>query len=143
MKKIIYGRMYDTETAELIAEHEFGGPEDFDYTFEALYRTPSKNYFIFGDGGPLSYFDPFLQQVLYDQWIYAKRIGPAEKTSGWDIIPMPRAEALEWCEIYDVDANVIEKEFGDLIRKASYFGPPGAVNPGQKGGTKWSKKSFT
>ena len=104
MKKVIYGREYDTETAELIAEHEFGDPENFDYTFEALYRTPSKNYFIFGEGGPLSY--------------YAKRIGPAEKTSGWDIIPMTRAEALEWCEIYDVDANVIGKEFGDLIRKA-------------------------
>lgn len=101
MKKIIYGRMYDTETAELIAEHEFGDPENFDYTFEALYRTPSKNYFIFGEGGPLSY--------------YAKRSG---WDTGWDIIPMTRAEALEWCEIYDVDANVIEKEFGDLIRKA-------------------------
>ena len=104
MKKIIYGRMYDTATAELIAEHEFGDPENFDYTFEALYKTPSGNYFIFGEGGPLSY--------------YAKRIGPAEKTSGWDIIPISREEALEWCEIYDVDAAITEKEFGDLIRKA-------------------------
>jgi len=104
MKKIIYGRMYDTETAELIAEHEFGDPENFDYTFEALYKTPSGNYFIFGEGGPLTF--------------YAKRVGPTTKTGGWDIIPLSAETALEWCEDHEVDPGIMEKEFGNLIRKA-------------------------
>ena len=90
--------------AELIAEHEFGDPENFDYTFEALYKTPSGNYFIFGEGGPLTF--------------YAKRVGPTTKTGGWDIIPLSAETALEWCEDHEVDPGIMEKEFGNLIRKA-------------------------
>ncbi len=54
MKKIIYKREYDTETATLIAKHTysfFGDPAGFE---EILYQTPDGLYFLYVRGGASS-----------------------------------------------------------------------------------------
>ena len=51
MQKIIRGRMYDTDTAEVVGrrvEGLFGNPSGYE---EVLYRTPEGYYFLFGRGG--------------------------------------------------------------------------------------------
>ena len=52
MKKIINKKLYNTETAELIARHSNGlSRSDFNYIFEELYRTKKGNWFIHAEGG--------------------------------------------------------------------------------------------
>jgi len=55
MKKIRDGKKYDTETAELIASWQNSyNPNDFHFESEDLYRTKAGNWFIVGEGGPLT-----------------------------------------------------------------------------------------
>lgn len=54
MQKTIRGRVYDTETAQLVGHHInglFGNPEGYE---EFLFRTPEGYYFLFGRGGEAS-----------------------------------------------------------------------------------------
>jgi len=60
MKKIINGKTYDTETADVIAEESFSHPGDLCYTFQILYRTKKGHYFFHGGGGPLSEYAQYL-----------------------------------------------------------------------------------
>lgn len=53
MKKIIDGKMYDTETAELLGAFT-KNVGTFNYVHEELYRTKNGRFFVFGSGGPLS-----------------------------------------------------------------------------------------
>lgn len=56
MRRIIEGKVYDTETATEVAEvsglHE--GPSDFSYDNTHLYRSPRGRWFVSGHGGPTS-----------------------------------------------------------------------------------------
>ncbi|MBW2631253.1 MAG: hypothetical protein JRC90_05745 [Deltaproteobacteria bacterium] len=54
MKRIIDGKVYDTETAELIEEESFSNPRDFHHTFQSLYKTKKGAYFFHGGGGPMT-----------------------------------------------------------------------------------------
>ena len=55
MKKIINGKLYDTETAKLIGRSYHGeGPRDFRHYSEELYRKRTGEYFLYGEGGPMS-----------------------------------------------------------------------------------------
>lgn len=54
MKKIIDGKIYNTDTAELIGEYSFSNRTDFRYVEERLYRTKKGAYFLHGEGGALS-----------------------------------------------------------------------------------------
>lgn len=54
MKRIINGKRYDTETAELIAEHSHLYAGDLGRFEEALYRTKNGAWFLAGEGGPAS-----------------------------------------------------------------------------------------
>lgn len=54
IKKIINGKMYNTETATLIyryCENPYG---DLDYLEEELYEKKTGEYFLAGHGGPLT-----------------------------------------------------------------------------------------
>lgn len=51
MKKIIDGKLLNTETAKKIGESDWGEPGSFDYVCETLYRTKSGAFFIYGTGG--------------------------------------------------------------------------------------------
>ena len=50
MKKIIEGRVYNTETAKLLGEFSYSNRRDFNYFSEKLYRTKSGAYFLYGEG---------------------------------------------------------------------------------------------
>lgn len=52
MKKVIKNSVYDTETATRLGYYDNGFPsDDHEYFEEALYRTKSGKYFLYGKGG--------------------------------------------------------------------------------------------
>lgn len=73
MKRIINGKMYNTETAELIDSHESGYPEDHDYEYEALYQKKTGEFFLYGKGEVASRY-----RVYYggNEWGGSSRITP-------------------------------------------------------------------
>lgn len=104
MRQVINGKIYDTEKATMVAEDEFGRPGDLNWWYEALYRTPKGNYFLYGEGGAMT---KYARQVDGNTWSRGKRI-----------IPLTPDKAFEWCEEHDVDAATIEKLFGDRVEEA-------------------------
>ena len=60
MKKIINGRLYDTDTAILIGYWDNGyGAGDFHKCYEELYRKKNGEFFLYGSGGAMTvYADP-------------------------------------------------------------------------------------
>ena len=51
MKKIIQGKLYDTETAHFIGEWSTGQYGSFDYMQDRLFQTKKGTYFIAYEGG--------------------------------------------------------------------------------------------
>jgi hypothetical protein len=84
MKKIINGKKYDTETAMLIGTMVNGyNCKDFHYTSEELYQKKNGEFFLFGEGGPLS--------------IYGEQYGNG-RCGSRQIIPYSIEEAQKWVE---------------------------------------------
>lgn len=54
MRKIINGKLYDTDTATYIGSREHGTPRDFEYVSETLYQKKSGELFLYGEGGAMS-----------------------------------------------------------------------------------------
>ena len=104
MKKLINGKMYNTETAEEIATwSNTYYSSDFHYCQETLYKTKKGAYFIFGKGGPLS--------------PYAQPSGGTGRTGGSDIVAFSKEEAFAWLELHDLTEEA-EEEFPDHIEEA-------------------------
>jgi hypothetical protein len=101
MQRVIDGKRYDTETATLIGEDAFGNRGDFHAWEESLYRTPKGHFFLAGSGGARSSWG---KQVTQNTW-----------SGGEGLRAMSPAEALQWCEDHEVDADVIAEHFGDLV----------------------------
>ncbi len=98
MKKIIGGKVYNTETATHIgtnSTHLHRG--DFAYEDEDLYVTKKGAFFLQGEGGPMS------------RW--SQPCGSNGCTGGSGIQALGTSEALEWCEQNDVDPEVIAEHF--------------------------------
>lgn len=84
MKKIINGRLYDTDTAKLIGSWSNGfSSSDFSYCAKDLYQKKTGEYFLHGSGGALS--------------IYGESYGN-DMCWGEKIIPMTEKEVKEWAE---------------------------------------------
>ena len=84
MKKIIDGRMYDTDTAKLLTGWDNGlDCTSFDWLEEDLYLKRTGEYFIFGRGGAATR--------------YSDQCGRTY-SAGWSITPVSDAEARVWCE---------------------------------------------
>lgn len=87
MQRTIRGKIYDTDTAEKIcdvsANHGLGY-YDFAYDKTHLYRTAKGNWFIAGEGGPMS------------QW--KEVIRPGQVTNGEGIVPVSPDEAWRLLE---------------------------------------------
>lgn len=99
MKKIINGKLYNTETAKKLAE--FSNDcicSDFRYFEESLYRKRTGEYFLYGFGGPLT--------------SYAKKLENGYR-SGCAIRPLTEAEACEWAEDH-ISADAYINIFGDI-----------------------------
>lgn len=84
-KAIIKGKLYDTETAVLIGNESYSYPSDFHYYDENLYRKKSGEFFLVGEGGPLSK--------------YKVQTGQGSWSGSSDVFtPLSDTEACEWIE---------------------------------------------
>ena len=102
MKKIINGKMYNTETAEQIGYYSNGTDYSNWHRYEeGLYRKKTGEFFLHGSGGPLSR--------------YAECISASGRSfsSGEDILPLSIDDAKEWVEDY-LDADAYIEVFGDV-----------------------------
>jgi hypothetical protein len=98
MKKIINGKLYDTSTAKEIGSYWNGlGDRDFNHISETLYRKKTGEFFLYGEGGPMTK--------------YAESIGQNEWSGGEEIIPLTVESARQWAED-SLSANEYEKIFG-------------------------------
>lgn len=95
MKKIIAGRLYDTETATKIADYHSSYPyNDFGYYEESLYRKKTGEFFLYGEGGPASK--------------YAKSVGQNEWRGSEKIIPISYENAQKWAERAAMPASLAD-----------------------------------
>lgn len=103
MKKIINGKKYDTATAEKLGffdNNELG----FASVEETLYRKRTGEFFLLGEGGPMSR--------------YAETIGANEWSGGSRIMPMTWDEARKWAEEH-LSADDYEGIFGEVAEDDS------------------------
>ena len=85
MKKIINGKMYNTETAKNLGEWCNGVPRnDFNYCEETLYRKKTGEFFLYGEGGANTG--------------YRECVGQNSWSGGSEIIPLAESEAKKWVE---------------------------------------------
>ena len=100
MKKIINGRLYNTDTAEEIITITTDGysMSDFHWKEETLYRKKTGEFFRYGHGGPATE--------------YAERIGDSW-TGGKNIIPMTIDEAKYYVET-NCDTDTYTSLFGEV-----------------------------
>ena len=92
MKKVINGKIYNTETATLIHQWDNGRRGDFSSCEEDLYRTKKGAFFIHGGGGPNS------------RWF--RSLGPSSWCGGEDIEALEIPEVRQWLENHEVDPDV-------------------------------------
>lgn len=105
MKKVINGKMYDTETAKLVGNWDNGGRgNDFNKCEESLYQKRTGEFFLYGEGGPMSK--------------YAKSCGNNSWGWGSEIIPLTFEAAKEWSEEF-LSGDDYEKIFGQIIEDDS------------------------
>lgn len=97
MRKVIDGKVYNTETATKIGFTEYGTKGDYKYCHEALFKTPRGRFFLEYHGGALSR--------------YAIDEGPHLVSGSSGIRLLTEPEALSWCEAAGFDASVIETHF--------------------------------
>ena len=98
MKRVVKGKLYNTDTATCIGSYEYSNAGDFCHVCEELYRKNNGEYFLAGKGGPKT---KYREQVSTRGW-----------SSGEKIIPMTIDEAKDWAEEYlSIDTYI--EEFGE------------------------------
>lgn len=98
MKKILNNRLYDTDTARCLGSDSYSGSRsDFHWWHEELYQKRTGEYFLYGEGGPMSR--------------YARTVGQNEWSAGEKIMPLTPARALDWAEEH-LSADEYEAAFG-------------------------------
>lgn len=104
-RKIIDRVVYDTEKSEEVHSWEnHYSRMDFDFVAEVLYRTPKGNFFLVGEGGPMSK--------------YAVPAGSnATSGSSDNIIPIGKERVISWLERHDGDEKLLEL-FPDELEEA-------------------------
>lgn len=102
MRKIINGKLYDTDKAQELGSYHYLYPGDFDWTHEVLYRKRTGEFFTWGEGGPRSRY-----AVSEDHgW-----------SGGQAITPISFEEAQAWAEEH-LDADEYEAIFGEVSEDA-------------------------
>ena len=100
MKKIINGKVYNTETAQEVASWSNNlSYRDFNHCEEALYRKKTGEFFLYGVGGPRS---PYAKLAETHAW-----------SGGSAIRPLTFDEAREWAE-EKLSAEEYESIFGEV-----------------------------
>lgn len=102
MKQVIDGLIYDTDDAIEIAMNESRvGSGDFGWFEEAVYKTDSGRWFLWGKGGP------------HTRW--REPVGNNAFGSGETIHALSEVEALDWFTRADIDTVTIAAHF-DLAK---------------------------
>ncbi len=100
MNRIIAGRRYDTETAQRLAAWDNGrDPGALNFLSEALYRKPTGELFLHGQGGPSTKYVAFQAD--------------GSMTAGERLTPIAEDVAREWAE-RRLDADAYEAIFGEV-----------------------------
>lgn len=99
MYRIIDGKRYNTETAECVASYSHGYPRDFEHFSEDLYRKRNGEFFLLGEGGPMSKYRS------YD--------GNNEWSGGTKLIPLTYEKAQKWAE-ENLTGDEYESIFGEI-----------------------------
>lgn len=100
MKKYINGKKYDTETAKSVGSwSNHRSYRDFSWCKETLYRKKTGEFFLHGEGGPMTK--------------YAEPANGNMRGSGENIRPMTFDEAREWAE-ENLDGDEYEEIFGEI-----------------------------
>jgi hypothetical protein len=98
MRRVIKGKLYDTDKAKRVHEWESTyDVTDFKWYEETLYRKRTGEYFIYGYGGPMT--------------SYAKRLNDSQWQGGEAIVPLTYEEARTWMEEH-ASTDEYEAEFG-------------------------------
>lgn len=105
MVKIYKGRKYDTKTAKEVGCYENAGTwRDFSHYEETLYKKRTGEYFLYGEGGPMT---RYAEQVDNNSW-----------SGGSEIRPLTFKEAQEWAEEH-LSSSEYEAEFGEVQEDGS------------------------
>ena len=100
MKKYINNKVYDTETAQEIGSYSNGGNwRDFSHYRETLYRKRTGEFFLHGEGGPMT--------------SYRVAEGQNSWRGGEAIKPMTVSEAQEWAQEH-LDTDEYDDAFGAI-----------------------------
>lgn len=100
MKKIINGKVYDTDKAQRVGEWDNGKLDDRLYRCcEDLYRKRTGEFFLYGYGGPGSK--------------YSVSCGNNSWSGGEKIIPLSYEAAQEWAEEH-LGGDGYEAIFGEI-----------------------------
>lgn len=105
MKKVINGKVYDTDKAQRVAEWDNGKWSDRLYRCcEDLYRKRTGEFFLYGYGGPGSKYSVSLGN---DNW-----------SGGEKIIPLTYEAARKWAESH-LDGDKYDAIFGEIVEDES------------------------
>lgn len=100
MKKIINGKMYNTETATYLGGWSNDAPtSDFTHIEEELYQKRTGEFFLYGFGGAMTK--------------YAVSQGQNSWSGGSSIIPLSYESAMKWAE-EKLNADDYERIFGEI-----------------------------
>ena len=82
MKKIIDGKMYNTETATKVADYGEDYASDINCWSEILYIKKTGEWFLYGEGGPNS---PYSERCGNNRWCGSSTIKPytPEQAKRW------------------------------------------------------------
>lgn len=101
MKKIINGKVYDTDTAHRCGEYEPNPyKNDFHWYIEKLYQKKTGEFFLYGQGNAASK--------------YSRSCGLNEWSGGEKIIPLSYDSAREWAEQH-LDGDDYIAIFGEPV----------------------------
>lgn len=107
MKKIIAGKVYDTDTAtKLGVWWSSNDVRSFSRCEETLYHKRTGEYFLYGYGGPMTK--------------YARAEGQNSWTGGDRIMPMSYDEARTWAEEH-LETGEYEAAFGEVTEDESEY----------------------
>jgi len=103
VKRIIDGKIYNTETATCVAGTSARLPvNDFGWFEESLYVTKNGRWFLAGEGGPMS---GYAQSVGQNQW-----------GGGASLWTLTADEAMEWLERHE-ETGAIEEHFAAQVEE--------------------------
>jgi hypothetical protein len=101
MRKVVKGKVVDTEKMVKLAEVRFGSVNDYNYVWETLFYDPeSKLCYLYGRGGAASR--------------YAEAVGINQWSEGEKLTKITKGLALLWLE----DNNInIDDELAEILEE--------------------------